>query len=305
MSKEKIKIASGYVLICAIWGSTWLVIRLGLDSLIPFISAGIRFILASIFIYVLMRFRNIKLQKDILSIKLYIMLTFFSYVFPYGLVYWSEQFIPSGLTAIVFATMPFFVLIFSLLAFSKSSVTRFQTMGIILAFAGILIIFMENLSIDLSLHMKGIIALLMGSAMQAGIAVAIKKYGKQLNPLSMSFIPLLIAGIILVITAFIFEDKTAWNFNQNAISSIIYLAFFGTVLAFTTYYWLLQRISVVLLSLSSFITPIIAVILGWVILDEKLSFQTLIGSGLVLIGILFANFTTIKNNYFSRRVSIR
>ncbi len=178
-------------------------------------------------------------------------------------------------------------------------------MGIILAFAGILIIFMENLSIDLSLHMKGIIALLMGSAMQAGIAVAIKKYGKQLNPLSMSFIPLLIAGIILVITAFIFEDKTAWNFNQNAISSIIYLAFFGTVLAFTTYYWLLQRISVVLLSLSSFITPIIAVILGWVILDEKLSFQTLIGSGLVLIGILFANFTTIKNNYFSRRVSIR
>ena len=124
MSKEKIKIASGYVLICAIWGSTWLVIRLGLDSLIPFISAGIRFILASIFIYVLMRFRNIKLQKDILSIKLYIMLTFFSYVFPYGLVYWSEQFIPSGLTAIVFATMPFFVLIFSLLAFSKSSVTR-------------------------------------------------------------------------------------------------------------------------------------------------------------------------------------
>ena len=114
MIGEKLKISAGYVLICLIWGSTWLVIRLGLDSLTPFISCGIRFILAAAFIYVIMRFKKIRLQKDVLSVKLYLLLTLFSYVIPYGFVYWSEQFIPSGLTAIIYASMPFYVILFSL-----------------------------------------------------------------------------------------------------------------------------------------------------------------------------------------------
>jgi drug/metabolite transporter (DMT)-like permease len=303
MKSEKFKITVGYILICLIWGSTWLTIRLSLDSLTPFISCGIRFILAALSIYVVMRLKNIKLQTDPVSIKMYVMMTFFSYIIPYGFVYWAEQFIPSGLTSIIYASMPFYVILFSFIAFSKQSVTRFQIIGTILAFGGILVIFLENLSIDLSLHMKGIIVLLIGAGMQSGIAVMVKKFGGHLNPFSMSFVPLFTAGIGLVIMAFMFENSTAWNFNLNAILSIIYLAVFGTVIAFTVYYWLIQKISVVLVSLSSFITPIIAVLLGWLILDEKLSFQTLIGSGMVLIGILFANFTSLKNINFVRQAA--
>jgi len=298
---EKYKIASGYALICLIWGSTWLAIRFGLGSLTPLISAGLRFLLASLFVYGMMRIKNISLQTDTLSIKLYAVLSLFSFTIPFGLVYWAEQYIPSGLASIVFAVMPFFVIIYSMIAFKKDSVTFNQIFGSILGFSGIVIIFSENLSLDLSQHLLGIIAVLISASMQGAIGVTIKKYGQHLNPLSMNFLPLFFAGIILIIVSILFENSSGWIFDFNAFASIIFLAFFGTLVTFTTYYWLLKRMNVVLLSISSFITPIIAVILGWLIMNENFSFRTLVGSSLVLIGILFANFRGLMNYYLIKR----
>ena len=131
--------------------------------------------------------------------------------------------------------------------------------------------------------------------------MTIKKYGQHLNPLSMNFLPLFFAGIILIIVSILFENSSGWIFDFNAFASIIFLAFFGTLVTFTTYYWLLKRMNVVLLSISSFITPIIAVILGWLIMNENFSFRTLVGSSLVLIGILFANFRGLMNYYLIKR----
>jgi len=298
---EKYKIAAGYVLICLIWGSTWLAIRLGLGSLTPLISAGLRFFLASIFVFLFMKMKKIELQTDSLSIKLYLILCFFSFVIPFGLVYWAEQYIPSGLASIVFAVMPFFVILYSMIAFKKESVTFNQIFGSILGFSGIVIIFSENLSLDLSKQLLGIVAVLISSSMQGGIGVTIKKYGQHLNPLSMNFIPLYFAGIILITVSILFENSSGWIFDFNAFASIIFLAFFGTLVSFTTYYWLLKRMNVVILSLSAFITPIIAVILGWLIMNENFSFQTLAGSTLVLIGILFANFRGLMNYYQTKK----
>ena len=301
MDSEKLKIAVGYILICLIWGSTWLAIRVGLESLTPLISSGLRFFLASFFVLGFMRVRKIVLQIDTVSIRLYFILSLFSFVIPFGLVYWAEQFIPSGLASIVFAVMPFCVIIFSKIAFPKEKITFNQIFGVILGFSGIVVIFSEHLSLDLSQQLFGILAVLVSSSMQAAIGVTIKKYGQHLHPLSMNFVPLFFAGLILIIAGFLFENTPAWIFNLTAISSIIYLAFFGTVVTFTTYYWLLKRINIVILSLSAFITPIVAVILGWFVLSENFSLQTLLGSAFVLIGILFANFRGLKNYYIPKR----
>ncbi len=291
----------GYILICLIWGSTWLAIRLGLESLTPLISSGLRFFLASFFVLGFMHVRKIVLQTDPVSIKLYFITSLFSFVIPFGLVYWAEQFIPSGLASIVFAVMPFCVIIFSKIAFPKEMITFNQIFGVILGFSGIVVIFSEHLSLDLSQQLFGILAVLVSSTMQAAIGVTIKKYGQHLNPLSMHFVPLFFAGLLLISTAFLFENSSTWNFNLTAISSIVYLAFFGTVVAFTTYYWLLKRVNIIILSLSAFITPIVAVILGWLVLSESFSLQTLLGSAFVLIGILFANFRGLKNYFISKR----
>src|SRR4030042_5608655 len=290
MSKEKLKIVLGYAIICLIWGSTWLAIRIGLDSLTPLFSCGTRFLIASLFIYTIMRFRGVKLQTDAKSIKLYIVMGILSFVFPFGLVYWAEQFIASGLTSVLFAVHPFFVIVWSRIISPEHKVGPYQVLGVVLGFLGILVIFLEGLSINLTEDFWAMVAVIASGIMQAWIAVFMKKHGNYLHPLSMNLVPIFLAGISLVFISFVFEDRTSWVFDNGAVFSILYLAFFGTVTTFTIFYWLLKRISVVIISLTSFITPIIAVILGLLILNEKFSGQTLMGSSLVLIGILFANF---------------
>ncbi|MEW6653593.1 MAG: EamA family transporter [Bacteroidota bacterium] len=301
MLSENLRITLAYILICLLWGSTWLAIRLGLDSLTPVYSAGIRFTFASVLILILMKYKRIQLQKDSLSVKLYFILAYFSFVIPFGLVYWAEQFIPSGLASIIFAVMPFFVILFSAFSFSEQKILLAQVFGVILGFVGIVVIFSEDLFVDFSHDLLGMAAVLVSSIMQAAIAVTIKKYGKHLNPISMNFVPLLLAGLTMILFGLLFEDYSKNRYDLNAFFSVGYLALFGTVITFTTYYWLMKKINIVLLSISTFITPIIAVILGWAVLGEKFTSQIFAGSSLVLVGILFANFNALKNYFLFQK----
>lgn len=289
MLSENYKITFGYILICLLWGSTWLAIRIGVEEFTPMFAAGTRFLIAAMLFYSIMKIRRIKLQTHPLAIKLYVMMGLFSFVIPFGLVYWAEQFIASGLTSVLFAIFPFLVILFSWLFISHETIGIFKITGTVIGFAGIYFIFSDDLSFDASNDLWGMIAIVVSATMQAGIAVVMKKHGKELNPISMNFIPALLAGMIMVPYSLIFEDFSSMNFTGPALASIVYLAFFGTVLTFTTYYWLMKRINVVILSLSSFITPIIAVLLGWYVLDESLSINDLIGTTLVLVGIIAAN----------------
>ena len=117
MKKESLLIILGYISICLLWGSTWLAIKVGLESLTPFISSGARFTVAAIFFFLIIKIRNIKVQTDRLAIKLYLIMGFFSFAIPFGLVYWGQKFIPSGLASILFAVYPFFVIIFTKVLF--------------------------------------------------------------------------------------------------------------------------------------------------------------------------------------------
>lgn len=300
MKNENFKIAAAYILICVLWGSTWLVIKIGLQSLTPFFSSGTRFLLASVFVFGMMKIRHTKIQMDKDSIQLYLIMGIFSFVIPFALVYWAQQFVPSGLSSILFAVFPFFVLIFSWLLIPSDKIGPYKLLGILLGFGGIVIIFSENIKIDLSDDFYGMIAILASATLQGLVAVIIKKKGKHLNPLSMNLVPLIIAGTILTIGSFIFENTGRISINSEAVMSVVYLAFFGTLMTFTTYYWLMQRINVVILSLSAFITPIIAVLFGFIFLNEILTMRDYIGSSLVLIGILFANFRGLVN-YFNMK----
>ena len=301
MEDQNLKITSGYILICLLWGSTWLAIRIGLDSLTPVLAAGFRFLAAGIFIFTMMKIKNVSLQTDSLSVKLYFVMGFLSFVIPFGLVYWAEQFIASGLTSVLFAVFPFLVILFSRLAIPTETIGVYKIIGTVLGFTGIFAIFSDDLSFNISQDFWAMLAVVISATMQAGIAVTMKKFGGHLNPLSMNLIPVLIAGIVMIPLGFIFEDTARVVIDGKAVFSVLYLAFFGTLLTFTTYYWLLKRINVVILALSSFITPIVAVILGWLVLDESLSLRDLAGTGLVLIGILFANFKGLLNYYSQRR----
>lgn len=296
-----LKIVLVYIVLCFIWGSTWLAIRFGLESLTPLFSAGLRFSLASVFILILMKIKSVSIQKDSVSIRLYLLMGFFSFVIPFGLVYWAEQFVPSGMASVLFAVYPFFVLIFSSMRMPSESIGAYKIIGTILGFSGIVVIFSDSFEMNFSDYLLGMFACVLSGTMQAWIAVSIKKFGHHLHPLSMNFVPMLIAGISMLLIGFFFEDLTSLKFDENAVLSIIYLAFFGSVITFTSFYWLLKRINVVIISLIAFITPIVALILGYIIYNEELSTSYFVGSAMVLGGVFWAN---LKNLFKLRKGTI-
>lgn len=289
MSRETFKIIFTYALLCFIWGSTWLAIRISLESFTPFLSGGLRFLIASLAIFIIMRLKGITLQKDKLSVKLYLQMGFLSFVIPFGLVYWAEQFVPSGLASVLFGVYPFFVAIFSYFMIPNEKIGIGKTIGMVLGFIGIIIIFSDSFSFTISDYLLGMFAVMLSGIMQAFIAVTLKKHGKHLNPLSMNFIPMLIAGIAGTLIGLIAENMSRISFREDGILAVLYLAIFGSVVTFTSFYWLMKKINVVILSLIAFITPIVALILGWVFYNEVLATHHIIGSALVLVGLLIAN----------------
>ena len=294
MHSTKAVVISVYVLICVIWGTTWLAIRVSLESLTPLYSASFRFLLAGLFIYLLMMMKGIKIQKDPLSTKLYILQGIFAFAIPFSLVYWAEQFVPSGLASVLFGVFPFFVALFSYLFIPGEHIGFYKVTGILFGFIGILIIFADDIGGDISLYLLGMFGVVASGIMQAAMAVVIKKHGHHLNSLSMNLIPMLMGAVVMLLFGLIYEDFSALRFDFTAVWTVVYLGFFGSVVTFTSYYWLMKRINIVILALMAFITPMVALIAGWLFYNEQLSLYDFIGCLFVLAGIFIANIRGVK-----------
>lgn len=303
MKNYRILIPIIYLLICLFWGSSWLVIKLSLEYLNPLFNLGLRFLIAAFAILFVIKWTNTKLDFSKQSIKIYFLMGIFSYSLPFYLVYWAEQTIPSSLASVLFGMYPFFVAVLSSIFIKEGSLTINRILGIFLSFFGIVLIFGDGLKFDIENYSSGQLAVIASALMQAGIAITIKKKGGYLNPLSMNFLPLLIASIVLFIFSFQTEDISKNKLTIEPILMILYLAIFVTVFNFTAYYWLMKKINIVILSLTSFITPVIAVALGILIGKEYLTRNILAGTVMVLLGIIIVNWNGIKKFYQQRRYS--
>lgn len=292
---EKLKIILLYILICLIWGTTWLVTRIGLNSLTPIFSAGVRFIVATVTILLFMKFQSIKLNTDKLSMRLYIFMGIFAYAVPFALIYWGQMYVASGLAAVIFAIFPFFVALFNKIFLPSEKIGLMKFLAMIFGFIGIIIIFLDEIGFYNN-SFWGMFVILIACSTQAVLAVIIKKFGQHLNPLSINLIPMFIAGILLIITSLFLEDISKNNFDFNGIFSILYLGIIGSVVVFTAYYWLIKKINLIILSLSAFIEPVIALFVGWLLNEEVLKQNQLVGVVLVLFGVLISN-VTFKFNF--------
>jgi drug/metabolite transporter (DMT)-like permease len=298
---EQLKIYLAYIAICTIWGSTWLVIKVGLETMTPFLSAGLRFIVAGIVLFAIIKVRNVPIPWDRKTLGFLVMVALTSFSVPFALVYWGQQSVSSGVTSILFAVFPFCVAIMSTLMLPNERLTAAKIIGIIIGFSGIVLIFSDDISIGTGQEqVLGMIAIVTSALIQAFSAVMIKKHGHSISPFIVTFIPMSLAGIFLVTGSVLTEDLSRTEFTPIAIFSVIFLAVFGSVATFVSYFWLLKRVEVVLLSLTSFVTPVIAVFLGVIILNERISSQLFAGSALVLSGILAANAVDIRKYLRSR-----
>jgi len=296
MTKGTPLVILGYLAICLIWGSTWLVIKVGMESLTVFYSAGFRFVLASILIYGIMKIKKMSLDLSPVATRIYLYAGFFSFLVPFGLVYWGEQYVNSGMASVLFAVYPFCVALVAHFRLSDEILNKTKLTGMIIGFGGIIVIFSDSLAIKFDLmETLGTAAILLSAIIQSFIVVMIKKDGKKLNPFSMNLVPMAISAIGFILLGIFFEDFSANKFDLAGVGSVVYLGVFGSIVAFTSYYWLLKRVSVLMMSLVAFITPILALVLGWVFYNESLTITHLLGSILVLAGLFISQFEIFFN----------
>jgi drug/metabolite transporter (DMT)-like permease len=288
LKNERLFVAIGYAIIAIIWSTTWLAIRIGLDSIPPVSGVALRFALGCAVLYGIMRVRGERLDLSRNSVVLYLVLGVFSYSIPFVLLYHGELVVPTGLSSILFAAYPFVVALASQLMLPGEKMNVYKTIGIVLGFIGLLVIFWDDMKAG-SQDFFAMGGILLSAVLQGVILVIVKKYGKNIRPVGLTFGGMFSGVVILTAAALIFEDVQSIKFDASGIGSILYLGIFGNVVAFVVYYWLLQRVEAVYLSLNSFITPIFAVVLGVLILHEEFSQRIFLGAALVLIGILVTN----------------
>ncbi len=281
-----------FVLMCGIWGSTWFMIKVGLEELPVLLSLSLRFLTAGVVLFVILRLLNIQVPLNEKQIYLYLYLTFFSFLFPFSLIYWAEVTIPSNLASILFSTMPFFVAIFARL-FLNEELNFFQKMGLVLGFIGIVLIFkIDTDRVDLIQNKRffvSMLAVIVSAMLNASVLIMVKKYGTAIHPLAINFIPLTLSGLLLLLASSIIENWSEAKFGIKGVGSVIYLGIFGSIVTFGIYYWLLKKVPAVIMSLTAFLTPVFAVLIGVFIGKEVITLNILLGAVLVLSGIFFVN----------------
>lgn len=291
---ERFRVYLSYVLICTIWGSTWLVIKIGLETMTPLVGAGLRFLVATTLLFLLIKIRRVKIPWNRGERWFYAVVALTSFSIPFALVYWGEQYISSGLTSIIFAVYPFTVALFSFLFLPNEKVTVWKISGIVFGFIGVFTIFSNDLAASDPNSLRGMGAVLLSALLQGYSVIAIKRHGHSIHPFAITFVPMLIGAVLLLTTGVLFEDLSRIRFTVGAVLAIVYLGVFGSVVTFVSYFWLLKRVEAVFLSLSAFITPIIAVVLGVIVLGEQLSPRVFLGAAFVLGGIAVANFAELR-----------
>jgi putative membrane protein PagO len=281
-----------YIILCFIWSSTWLMIKVGLEGAPPMTSAAFRFIISSFIIFAILLKLRIKLPASRRFILLSVYLGFFQMGIPYALVYWGEQHISSGLAAILFSIMPLFVAVFARFLIGDSLTVR-KIAGILIGALGVYVIFAGNIAAGDGMGIWGMLALLISAILASLTSVIIKKNSGNYHPFASLFIPIALGGVLLAVWGLLFEDVRSMRLDPLTITSILYLGILGTVIAFGLYFWIIKHIDVTFLSYMTFIIPILACLLGWIFLHETLTINVLFGAGLIFAGIALA---TLRRN---------
>ena len=266
---------------CAIWGTTWLVIKISLQYLPPIAGAGLRFVLAGLLLYAVAALRG-KLTTR-LPWKLVLVLATALFGLNYVLTYLAETRLDSGLVSVLFGTLPFFVFAFGALANERTTPRIWLGAGI--AFVGVAII-----SLGAQVQASPLFALAaIGAAASSAFANVYAKRHAHHDPLVTLPPAMLLAGVVMTAIGAGVEHVT-WTraFSLPSLGALLYLGWLGSGIAFFLNLWVLKRIAVWIVGLSSLIIPVIAVIVGVVAGGEQFTAREAGGSALVILGIAAA-----------------
>jgi drug/metabolite transporter (DMT)-like permease len=287
MSNTKLKGYFAWISVCIVWGTTYLAIRIGVAHIPPMLFAGIRWIIAGLIFVSILRISKINFPKfeDLKHIAIMGLLML---GFGNGLVVTGEQYISSGLAALLITTVPFWIVGFDSLASKKSVLNKFIAVGLFLGLLGVSAIFGDNWR-DLfnKDYFIGVLSIL-GAVVAWSLGSVYSKHKKiNVHPLMSAATQMLVAGFAQTLLGILLGEFSGIKFSHEGILSLAYLIVFGSILGYGSYIYAIEHLPLSLVSTYTYINPVIAVYLGWLFLDEKLNLYMILAALLIIAGVMF------------------
>jgi drug/metabolite transporter (DMT)-like permease len=275
-----------YAMLVLIWSSTWVAIKIGLEDTPPLLGAGVRFALAGAGLLLLARARGRSLRTDPVLAAVLATLPFAG---TYGLVYWGEQYVPSGLAAVLFGVLPLYVALLAAATLADEPLRARLLAGVALALGGLVLAFSESIALGDARHaVAGAVACVLAPLGPAIGNVTTKRRGAGVDALALNGWAALGGGALLLAASALGEDWGTSRWTVGALGAIAYLAAIGTAVAFVTLTRLLMELPAVTMSFIALLLPFGALVFGAAIYAEPLTLAELGGAALVAAGIAVA-----------------
>jgi drug/metabolite transporter (DMT)-like permease len=283
------KVLLAFAIIYLVWGSTFFAIRVGVSEVPPFLLAGIRFLIAGALLYGWMRIKGTPTPslREWSSASVLAVLIF---VIDYGLVFWSERRVPSGITAVMLATIPAFTAIAEILIMKTQKLTGRLAVALTIGLGGVAVLVSRTASFgDAPVDRTGALALIVGSISWSIAAPLSRKLPLPSEKAMSSAAQMFSGGVFLILTAALLQEFR--GFHAEAVSakawlSLAYLIVAGSIAAFTAYVWLLHHESPTKVGTYAYVNPVVAVIIGYFFGGEPFGLRTLLGTLCVLVSVI-------------------
>jgi drug/metabolite transporter (DMT)-like permease len=278
-----------YGLLVLIWSSTWVAIKIGLEDCPPLLGAGVRFVLAGLVLLMIAAVQRRPLGTDRLLVAV---LALAPFAFAYGLVYWGEQYVPSGLAAVLFGILPLYVALLGTVLLHDEPLRAPLLVGVLIGIGGLSLAFLE--SVELGSAEKaalGATALALAPLGAALGSIAQKRRAGRLDAVVLNGWAMLTGGLLLLPVSALSEDWGEFVWSAESVGSIAYLALFGSAIAFVTLTVLLRQISAMAMSFLAMLLPFGALVFGAALYDEAITARAVAGAMLVATGLGIAQWS--------------
>ena len=274
-----------WINICIVWGTTYLAIRIGVEHIPPMLFAGLRWIIAGIGFILYLRLSG----KSFPSIKEFIPIAIPGILMlglGNGLVVVAEQWIPSGLAALLITTVPFWIVGIEGIIPSGVKINKTIFLGLFLGLAGVVLIFGDDFKyLFISKNLLGVLSL-MAAVFFWALGTVYSKYKKiDVHPLMGASVQMLVAGVLQTIIGLSIGEASQFYFERNSLLALGYLILMGSIVGYGSYIYAIKKLPLSLVSTYAYINPVIALFLGWLVLDEKLTIQIVIAAFVILAGV--------------------
>lgn len=276
--------------VCIIWGTTYLTLRVGVTQFPPFLFSMIRFLFAGPILLAFMLTVGKASWPDRQTLINQAVTGFFMVTVGVSVVGWGEMYVSSGVAAIICSVMPVWTILINLIVSKEERPNWLIGIGLIIGPCGIIIIFAEHLKeFSDQYYRLGILMTFLANICWAFGSVWAKKKNQASDPFLNAGLQMLFGGLLLIPFSLAFDDYSRIRWNNEVIFSLVYMILIGSVAAYACYSYAIKKLPMTIVSLYAYINPIVAVVLGWLVLNEKLNVRIGLAIAITIVGIYIVN----------------